>query len=400
MRIALLALMLIGSIQAATLPQLLESAVEKQPTLQEIRLRIAAADYAVGRAENFDDPMLGVGINDIRLDRPAKRNLERMQTQSVTFSQKIPWFGKRDAKKALKEAARSYVFASLKEAEALLLSKIKEQAYRLWETQKLIEVTRRTIALTEQNIELFEAYTATGESKGAHMGIMSAELVKSRLATSLQRLEAKKAESLALLGYLSFSEVKSLNIELGDRKLPLLQTLVSKIERSVALSIQKAKEHLQERRLEIYRLKSKIDPVVRLGYYQREAYEDYLSLQVAFSLPIYGTQKSEQEEQRVLLAAQKLRVTDTEKRVLAELKSLYAAAKSHREILEIIEKKSIPQVDHMFDLIRSEIAAGGDLYRFVDLIEQKLKLDAEAIGARAKFYITLAEMEAILGERL
>ncbi len=400
MRIALLALMLIGSIQAATLPQLLESAVEKQPTLQEIRLRIAAADYAVGRAENFDDPMLGVGINDIRLDRPAKRNLERMQTQSVTFSQKIPWFGKRDAKKALKEAARSYVFASLKEAEALLLSKIKEQAYRLWETQKLIEVTRRTIALTEQNIELFEAYTATGESKGAHMGIMSAELVKSRLATSLQRLEAKKAESLALLGYLSFSEVKSLNIELGDRKLPLLQTLVSKIERSVALSIQKAKEHLQERRLEIYRLKSKIDPVVRLGYYQREAYEDYLSLQVAFSLPIYGTQKSEQEEQRVLLAAQKLRVTDTEKRVLAELKSLYAVAKSHREILEIIEKKSIPQVDHMFDLIRSEIAAGGDLYRFVDLIEQKLKLDAEAIGARAKFYITLAEMEAILGERL
>ncbi|WP_457594290.1 TolC family protein [Hydrogenimonas sp.] len=400
MRIALLALMLIGSIQAATLPQLLESAVEKQPTLQEIRLRIAAADYAVGRAENFDDPMLGVGINDIRLDRPAKRNLERMQTQSVTFSQKIPWFGKRDAIKALEEAARSYVFASLKEAEALLLSKIKEQAYRLWETQKLIEVTRRTIALTEQNIELFEAYTATGESKGAHMGIMSAELVKSRLATSLQRLEAKKAESLALLGYLSFSEVKSLNIELGDRQLPLLQTLVSKIERSVALSIQKAKEHLQERRLEIYRLKSKIDPVVRLGYYQREAYEDYLSLQVAFSLPIYGTQKSEQEEQRVLLAAQKLRVTDTEKRVLAELKSLYAAAKSHREILEIIEKKSIPQVDHMFDLIRSEIAAGGDLYRFVDLIEQKLKLDAEAIGARAKFYITLAEMEAILGERL
>ncbi|BBG65339.1 heavy metal RND efflux outer membrane protein, CzcC family [Hydrogenimonas sp.] len=400
MRILLLAALLLGAVNAATLPQLIESARTKQPTLQEIKLRIAAADYAISRAKNFDNPMLGIGVNDIRLDRPADRSLERMQTQYVTFSQKIPWFGKRDARRALSEAAKSYVFASLKEAEAVLFAKIRQSAYRLWEIERLIGVTRRTVALTEQNIELFEAYTASGESGNTHMGIISAELVKSRLKTSLQRLEAERRAALALLGYLSFAEVKSLKIELEERELPPLERLLSKSESSPAVRLQKAKRKIEQSRLEIYRLKGKIDPVVRLGYYQRSSFEDYLSIGVGLSLPVYGTEKSLEEEQRVALAAQKLMVIDSKRRVAARLEKLYARAKSSREILHIIEKESIPQIDHMFDLIRSEIAAGGDLYKFVDLVEQKLKLDAEAISARAKYYMTLAEIEAILGEKI
>jgi len=363
-------------------------------------MRIAAADYAVERARNLDDPTIGMGINDIRLDRPADRSLERMQTHSITFSQKIPWFGKRGAKEALEISAKSLLFASLKEAEAELFSKIKQSAYRLWETERLIEVVRRTIALTEQNIELFEAYTASGESGNTHMGIMSAQLVKSRLKTALKRLEAKKRDSLALLGYLSFTNVESVEIEPQDRELPQLEALVSKIDESPEVEIADSKERMQRQRLELYRLKSRIDPVVKLGYFQRSSFEDYVSLGVGFTLPVYGTQKSEEEEQRVALMERKLMATDSRKRVAARLLGLYAEAESSRRIVEIIEKESLPQIEHMFDLIRSEIAAGGDLYKFIDLVEQKLKLDSEAITARAEYFITLAKIEAVLGEEI
>ncbi len=400
MRTLLLAALFAAFVNAASIPQLIESARTKHPTLEAIKLRIAAADFAVERAKNFDDPMFGAGINDIRLDRPADRSLERMQTHSLTFSQKIPWFGKRGAKEALKISAKSLFFASLKEAEAELFSKIKQSAYRLWETERLIEVVRRTITLTEQNIELFEAYTASGESGNTHMGIMSAELVKSRLKTSLKRLEAQKSESLALLSYLSFRDVKSVEVKLADRKLPPLESLISKTEKSPTVKIEDAKEKIQQRRLEVYRLKSKIDPVVHLGYFQRSSFEDYVSIGVGFTLPIYGTQKSEEEEQRVLLMERKLMAADSRKRVAARLRGLYAQAESSRKIVEIIEKESLPQIEHMFDLIRSEIAAGGDLYKFIDLVEQKLRLDSEAITARAKYFITLAKIEAVLGEEI
>lgn len=400
MRTLLLAALFAASLSAATIPQLIESARTKHPSLEAIKLRIAAAEYAVERAKNFDDPMFGVGINDIRLDRPADRSLERMQTHSVTFSQKIPWFGKRDAKEALKISAKSLFFASLKEAEAELFSKIKQSAYRLWESERLIEVVRRTITLTEQNIELFEAYTASGESGNTHMGIMSAELVKSRLKTTLKRLEAQKREVMALLEYLSFTNVESVEIEPERKGLPPLERLVSKIENSPEVEIAVSKEQMQRRRLELYRLKNKIDPVVRLGYFQRSSFEDYVSIGVGFTLPVYGTQKSEEEEQRVLLMERKLMAADSRKRVAARLLGLYAEAESSRKIVEIIEKESLPQIEHMFDLIRSEIAAGGDLYKFIDLVEQKLRLDSEAITARAKYFITLAKIEAVLGEEI
>ena len=400
MRTLLLAALFAASLSAATIPQLIESARTKHPSLEAIKLRIAAAEYAVERAKNFDDPLFGVGINDIRLDRPADRSLERMQTHSVTFSQKIPWFGKRDAKEALKVSVKSLFFASLKEAEAELFSKIKQSAYRLWESERLIEVVRRTITLTEQNIELFEAYTASGESGNTHMGIMSAELVKSRLKTALKRLEAQKREVLALLGYLSFTNVESVEIEPERKGLPPLERLVLKIEDSPEVEIAVSKEQMQRRRLELYRLKSKIDPVVRLGYFQRSSFEDYVSIGVGFTLPVYGTQKSEEEEQRVLLMERRLMAADSRKRVAARLLGLYAEAESSRKIVEIIEKESLPQIEHMFDLIRSEIAAGGDLYRFIDLVEQKLRLDSEAITARAKYFITLAKIEAVLGEEI
>ncbi len=401
MRSLFLLSIIAAALHAVTLSGLIESARTKHPTLEAIKSRIAAADYAIKRAKNFDNPVIGLGINDIRLDEPANRSLERMQTQSVSFSQKIPWFGKRDAKKAIKKAEKELLFASLKEAEAVLFAKIKQTAYRLWETQKLIELTQQTISLTKQNIELFEAYTASSRSGNTHMGIMSAELVKSRLKTSLKRLIAKKEQDLALLEYLSFQDnIKEVEVELFDKKLLPLEKLLSKIENSPIITIEEAKEKIVIKHIELDRLQEKIDPVIRVGYYQRSSYEDYISMGVGFAIPIYGTEKNIVQERRAALLSQKKVLLDSKREVRAKIEKLFAKAKSSHEIVEIIEKESIPQIDHMFDLIRSNIAAGGDLYKFIDLVEQKLKLDAEAISARAKYYITLAEIEAILGEKI
>ncbi len=400
MRSLLLLTLLAAALQAVSLPELIESARAKHPSLEAIRSRIAAADYAIDRAKHFDNPAVGLAINDIRLDDPADRSLERMQTQSITLSQKIPWFGKRDAKEAIRKARKRLLFASLQEAEALLFARIKQSAYRLWETQRLIEVTRRTIALTQQNIELFEAYTASSDSGDTHMGIMSAELVKSRLKTSLKRLIAKKERLVALLGYLSFRDLHDVDVDLPDSDTLPPEDPVSLTKKSPLVKIEEAKERVESRRLELSRLQSDIDPVVSLGYFQRSAFEDYLSIGIGFSLPIYGTEEREAQERRALLLAQRSRVADARKRAASRVEGLLAEARSSRQIVRIIEEESLPQIEHMFDLIRSDIAAGGDLYRFVDLVERKLRLDAEAISARARYAMTLAEIEAILGEPL
>jgi len=55
---------------------------------------------------NFVNPILDIFVNDIRLDHITDRSLEPMQTQAITLSQKIPWFGKIDAKDEIEKAKK------------------------------------------------------------------------------------------------------------------------------------------------------------------------------------------------------------------------------------------------------------------------------------------------------
>ncbi|WP_353662743.1 TolC family protein [Hydrogenimonas sp. SS33] len=401
MRPFLYQLLMAGALfaNAATLPQLIDAALSKHPSLEAVKARIAAADVAVKRAENFDNPVLGLSINDLRFDNFANRSLEPMQTQAVTISQKIPWFGKREAKKEIEEAKKALLFATKEEAEAELAARIRQTAYDIWKIDRLIDLTKQTMALTRQSISLYEAYTASGESGRAHMGIMSAELVQTRLDVSLSRLKAQRSARLALLEYLSFQKIENLDIDLPEKRLPPLQTLQKRIDESPRLHYRLFKKEIVSKRLAYDRLRSRIDPVLKVGYYQREAYEDYLSVGVGFALPVYGTEKSLVEERRARLMAEESETLDTRRKLLARLEKLHVKAKGEAEVARLIEKESLPRIDHMFDLIRSNIAAGGDLYAFVDLIEQKLKLEAQMIAAKSETHKILAQIDALLGEK-
>ncbi|WP_201352736.1 TolC family protein [Hydrogenimonas urashimensis] len=385
--------------EATTLRQLIDSALAKHPSLQAIEERIAASDYALKRAKNFDNPLLGLSVNNLRLDDFTNRSLEPMQTQAVTITQKFPWFGKRDAKEAIEAAKKAMLFATKEAAEAVLVSRIRQTAYDLWKIDRLIDLTKKTMALTRQNVDLYEAYTASGESGKAHMGIMSAELVLTRLRVTLAKLRAERSKRLALLSYLAFQKIDDLRIDLPQKALPSLDRLIKRIDRSPDLQTRIAQKAIVDKRLAFDKLRTAIDPVVKVGYYHRESYEDYLSVGVGFALPIYGTERSIVEERRARLLARQSEVIDTRQKLLAELEKLHAKARSASEVARLIEKESLPKIDHMFDLIRSDIAAGGDLYKFVDLVEQKLNLQAQMIEAKADYYRTVAQIDATLGEK-
>ena len=86
----LLFLSLAAVLWAEPVETLVKAALESHPSIEAIRLRISAADYAVGRARNLDNPSLTLAINDLRFDDFTNRSLEPMQTQSVAIAQKIP----------------------------------------------------------------------------------------------------------------------------------------------------------------------------------------------------------------------------------------------------------------------------------------------------------------------
>ncbi|WOE70795.1 TolC family protein [Hydrogenimonas thermophila] len=398
MRYWLLIFICILNLQATELNKLIEVALAKHPSLETIKARIAAADYALSYSKNFDNPIINISVNDIRLDDLTDRSLEPMQTQAITLSQKIPWFGKIDAKVKIEKTKKKLLLMTLKEAKAELVSKIKITAYQLWEIEELIKLTQRNIEITEQNIKIFQGYTASSRSENFHMGIMSAELVRSRLKTDLSNLKAKREEIVALLSYLSFQNIQNIKIELPKETLLPLTILKKELKETPILKVKQTNSEIEKNRLELSQLNRISDPTLRIGYNHRQEFEDFVSVGLSFALPIYGTEKSKVEEQRAKLLSKEFMVTDTKHSLEANLEKLYAIAQKELEVLHIVKDDSLPLIEHMFDLIRADIAAGGDLYKFMDLIEQKLTLEAQAISARANFHKTKAKIDALLGE--
>lgn len=398
MRFWLFTLIYILNLQASNLEELINTAINRHPSLETIKARLSAADYALLRSKNFDNPILKFSINDLQLKDFTNRSLEPMQTESITLSQKISWFGKTEAKVEIEKAKKRELHYSLQEATAELVSKIKITAYKLWEIQELIKVTKEVIDITEQNIELHEAYTASSESGDNHMGIMSAKLLKAKLKIVLSRLLAKEKELTALLGYLSFQKIENLKVQLPKPTLLPFNLLKKEIDNSFVLKIKESNSKIAKEKLKLAKLNITSDPILSIGYSHRQKFEDFFLVGVSFALPIYGTEKIKVQEQRALQLSHKLAVTDTKQRLIANLKKLIAQAKKELEILHIVKDETLPLIDHMFDLAKTHIAAGGDFFKFMDIVEKKLNLEAQAILARANFHITKAKIDSLLGK--
>ncbi|BCD62295.1 hypothetical protein NitYY0826_C1171 [Nitratiruptor sp. YY08-26] len=54
-------------------------------------------DIEYKKAKNWENPTLQFAVNDLRLDAPFLRDLEPMQTQQISITQKIPTLGKKSS---------------------------------------------------------------------------------------------------------------------------------------------------------------------------------------------------------------------------------------------------------------------------------------------------------------
>jgi hypothetical protein len=67
-------------------------------------------------------------------------------------------------------------------------------------------------------------------------------------------------------------------------------------------------------------------------------------------------------------------------------------------IYNIIEKDSLPKLQHMFELNEASIESGDDLFTYTNLLEQKLNLDEERTIAKAAYLRNTTVLNALIGK--
>jgi len=116
------------------------------------------------------------------------------------------------------------------------------------------------------------------------------------------------------------------------------------------------------------------------------------------SLPVYGSENYKSEVLRRNILVTQAEKKDIKLAVNADFQVAYAQMKSAYETYHIINDQALPQLDHMFELMSSSVSAGADLFKYIDILTQKLKLEKRSISAMANYNRAQAKIQALKGE--
>jgi outer membrane protein TolC len=382
---------------ASSLESLVDHAKSSHLSLEAIKHKLSSFDEKYEISRNFANPELSLSMSDIQFGDITNRSIEPMQYTALNFKQKIPYFGKRDADSKKISAQKAQVNMSLEDAKVELVKAIKLTAYNIWEIEEQLKIIDEYIALTKKNIELFSTYNTSGAS--AHMSIMNAELTLSELKIKKSKLSSKRSGAYKIINYLSdMDNITTIEIDMSMRKPQNISYFLDSLGSNKAYKTKEAELNVAYADVKVQELKSYVDPVVQVGYFHRDNFDDYLSIGVGFSLPIYSTESYEQEVSRKTVLSKKSEVDNLKNKLSSQILAIYAQLKSSYEIYTILHEESLPQLEHMQQLSSSSIKTGADLFLYIQILEKKLSLDDQNIDAIASYHKNLALLEALIGE--
>lgn len=390
MKTLLLSALLLGaSLNAFTLEEVIQSSLSKNPSLEVIEARLEANKQSIDVANQFTNPEMSLTSNTID-------SSQAMSQTVVTIKQKIQYYNKRDSKQEVSLANEELLKEQLNSAKVALVGEIKQEAYTLWELREQKRIINEYIKLTQKNIELFEAYTSVSENQ--HMGIMKAELSLADLSIENSTLDAKIYSAYSRLSYLAATDINSLEIGLTLENKPNLETLKQSILHNPSIAMKEKEIKKQDANIVVADVNNYPDFNLIAGYAYRENFDNYFNFGLSLALPIYATEDALEEEAKAVKIALVSQKSDLEISIDSLLKVYYAQMLSAYQTYHIIQDDALPQVAHMFELSSSSIATGGDLFKYIDVLFDKLKLEQKSITAVALYNKNRAKISELAGE--
>jgi len=395
MRIVLTTLLLVSFIEAQSIQSLIRESLGKHPSLQTIKHRLSAMDEEIAKSRKWQNPDLSVSINDIQFGDISNRSLEPMQYEALNVAQKFPWFGKIDARERVAQARKHLLLDNYDAAKVALALQIRNTAYTIKELERRIAIVKKYIQIEKQNIQLYSDTIAT-ESM-SHADSVTAELSLSKIEVKLERYRSLLKAQQERLSYLVQSKVEHIDDPLRIKRPPSLGYYLARLEHNPAYRMKASQDTIAKENKSLVDLEAMPDPYVKVGYFHRNAYEDYAGITVGISAPLYGTEALNSEIARKEQLATRSALIDYRSQLESEIRTAYVRLKEAYRIYHIIKEKSLPQVNHMLELSTDAIKSGADLFTYTNILEQKLFLEEEQVAVTAEYLKSEAKLKALTG---
>jgi len=393
----------------AHLEGLLNAARESNPEFAGMRYEADAAAERVLPAGALPDPKFSMELRDIT--RMGERNATllpgRVGSTRYIFTQELPWFGKRDLKRAAAalqaEAAQGRVAGTWNE----LASKIKTAYAQLYYLDQNERLTREILDLMARLEKVAQARYASGLA--AQQDVIRAQLEQTAMRSELITLDAERRQLHAKMNALTGRPSgEMLATPERIRPLPAPEILRFDVleQRARAsnplLRTEESQIRAAEKNRELAYKNRYPDFAVGVSPIQSGKSVREWELMVEVSIPLQqDTRRAQEREAQAMLDAARSRREVATNQVLADLYENTAGLEAARRTLALTMESLLPQSELTFRSALAGYESGKvDFATLLDAQRQIRQAKLNQVKAGVSAQMRLADIERIVGEEL
>ena len=380
------------------LADLLGEAVTNNPELAAARSERDAAQQRIAPAGALEDPMLELGVINAPLD-PLSLRREDMTMKMLGLSQKLPFAGKRDLRRAVATADADSMELAVQEARNKLVRDVRVAHEELAFNAE----SQRIVARTRTALEQLEAIARSRYDVG--------QAAQNDVLDSQTELERLRIEQLRLTreNTVLQSELRRLLGRTGP--LTPINVAAPQLAAGSALGVDSAGLAI-ENRPQLLALQARVERNTRsdfdlkLQYGQRDRApdgmprDDMVSLTVGLNLPIWRKSRLEPQvaEARAMRSQAQSMLAAQQLETRAALEEQQAIARQSRQSAELYQSTLLPQVHASVTSALAAYRVGG--VDFLTLRQAQLRefdVATELAETIANHNKAVAEIDLLVG---
>ncbi|MCX7176499.1 MAG: TolC family protein [Proteobacteria bacterium] len=391
-----------------TVDGLLAYAKERNPEYAAMRLEAEAAQERVYPAGALPDPILRTELQNItNFGSDAKPNLlpGRVGGTKYTLIQAVPFWGKRDLKRAAAEAEADVAAGKAGLTWTEQAARIKTAYAQYFAVARLIGLTREVIDLIERIEGITQARYAGGLAP--QQDAIRVQVERTAMRNELIQMEMEHHHARSRLNALLARPTQS-PLAAPERLRPIpspgkldFVALEDRLRgRNPQLFADEARIRVAEKNRDLAYRNRYPDFTVGVSPMQTGNRVNEWELMVEFNIPLQQeSRRSQEREAEKMTDAARARKEASANQLLADLSENLAGIDAARRVEMLAQTSLLPQAELTFQAALAGYETGKvDFATLLDAQRQIRKAKQDVVKAQAEQQLRLADIERLIGE--
>ncbi len=364
---------------------------QNNPTLKSLKNSIYIDRQKTKLSSTWENPNLSLGVNDLLLDDFSKRNIEPMQTQSLSLSQKIPTNSKLSISESISKTKEAISKELYKDGVLKLESSLAFEIYNYQILKKKIALYNRYIKNIKKINSIHLEHLSI--SQVPQTKIEETNIVKNQLLIKRNILKRELKTTKFKIQKLLFTKPKSISISLNMRKNISIDIYSHPLIKAYKLKQRKAYQNLK-----LKRAKKVPDVKLKVGYFQREDRSDYLSVGLSLPLPVRGREESDIQIALRELDNTKLALKDIKNSFSQEVSIYKEQLKEAKKNYYLIKNTLLPNQKEIGKLLENEVyTKNKSTTSLVQNLNSIIALELQALEQQKEYFLAYSKLIYFMG---